>query len=156
MTLSEALSHGGAPSHLPQVLIADDDPSVLATLQNAFAQLMILPAAASDGIDAWQMICNARPDIVIVNWMLPRMDGYRICRDLREEGLAMSVLMIGKDILHDIWRKMPLPADYVLCKPFEVDLVDQLVRLVAFWRARRPGTLGPPDVPKRSPREHYN
>ena len=155
MTLSEGLSHGSAARRLPRILVADDDPSVLEVLHNTFAQLAIVPLTALDGRNAWQIVCNSRPDIVIVNWMLPQIDGYRICQDLREEGQLMSVLMIGKDILHDVWRKMPSTADYVLCKPFGVDLADQLLRLVAFWRARTSGRLSPPDGLQR-PEEPYN
>ena len=76
------------------VLIIEDDPSMLIGLKDNFAFKGYKVLTAADGEKGLDAALNARPDLIILDIMLPKINGYEICRLLRQEGLEMPIIML--------------------------------------------------------------
>ena len=116
-----------------EVLIADDDPASLAALEKAFRIQGYETIACTDGREAWAAI-NKNPyvSLVVLNWMLPQMDGHEICRRLRKQRPeVVSVLMVGGAFLREAWSAMGLESRYVLAKPLPKTGVERMIGRIA-------------------------
>jgi len=93
---------------------------------------------ASDGEEGLRAALEGRPDLVILDLMLPKINGYEICRLVREEGFDMPILMLtAKAQESDIILGLNLGADDYVTKPFSIR--ELLARANAFLRRRRQG-----------------
>ncbi|GEM_PF-6651938 len=121
------------------IAIVDDDATYTAACEEAFGQEDLHMICFTNGTEAWRDI-RSRPNLLLIvaNWMLPGLDGYRICRLLAQQGSATTtVLTVGRRFLPEIWAKMRLRADYVLAKPFPASgIKEQALLLVATARRR--------------------
>jgi Response regulators consisting of a CheY-like receiver domain and a winged-helix DNA-binding domain len=114
-------------------MIVDDDPNirelVMALLQNHGLEA----CEAADGRDALQKMLEAKPDLAIIDVMMPNMDGFELCRHLRRCYDNMPVLMLtAKGELTDKVKGFRLGADDYLTKPFAGD--ELIVRVQALLR----------------------
>jgi DNA-binding response OmpR family regulator len=104
-----------------RVLIVEDDPDIgrLVTLQ--LAELACDSRLVTDGVTALDEARNGRYDLVILDVMLPRLDGLQICRRLRESGCQVPILMLtAKSTEIDRVLGLELGADDYLTKPFSM------------------------------------
>ena len=93
---------------------------------------------AADGEKGFALAVDARPDLIVLDLMLPRMNGYEICRRLRREHLEIPVLMLtAKGEESDVVLGLELGADDYVKKPFSVR--ELLARAEALLRRRRHG-----------------
>lgn len=117
-----------------KVLVVDDDPHLLRLLIY-YLQLQGFEAlAARDGLQAIQQVEEARPDFVLLDIVLPRLDGFSVCQRIREHS---AVPIIGMAALNDEGkaRLLRLGADDYLEKPFDVDeLLDHIHRVLQWGR----------------------
>ncbi|WP_034379249.1 MULTISPECIES: response regulator transcription factor [unclassified Dehalobacter] len=118
---------------MSKIMIVDDDPNirelVLALLQNNGFEA----CAAADGRDALQKMLKDKPDLAIIDIMMPNMDGFELCRHLRRYYENMPVLMLtAKGELASKVKGFGLGADDYLTKPFEGD--ELIVRVQALLR----------------------
>jgi DNA-binding response OmpR family regulator len=101
------------------ILVVDDEPHIveLASLylrNDGFATL-----SAPDGLKALEMIREHRPDLVVLDIMLPRLDGWEVCRQLRQKGDSVPIIMLTARSEHvDRIVGLELGADDYLTKPF--------------------------------------
>lgn len=120
------------------ILIIEDDPSMLIGLKDNFAYkgYKVLTADAGEkGLDA---ALNAKPDLIILDLMLPKINGYEICRLVRQEGLEMPIIMLtAKSEESDVVLGLNLGADDYVTKPFSIN--ELLARAAAFLRRTRKG-----------------
>lgn len=117
------------------VLIVEDDPAILRGLSDnlRFEGYEIL--TATDGDAGYRLALEKKPDMLILDLMLPKMSGFEICRKLREEGFSNSILMLtarGEET--DRVLGFDLGADDYVTKPFSIR--ELLARVRA--RLRRP------------------
>ena len=77
-----------------KVLIIEDDPALLRGLKDNFAFEGYQVLTASDGDKGLGMALNARPDLIVLDIMLPSVNGYEICRLVRKEKLDMPIIML--------------------------------------------------------------
>jgi len=120
----------------PSVLIVEDDPALLRGLQDNFDLAGYRVIAARDGNAGLEAALADRPDLVLLDIMLPGLDGYEVCRRIREAGLDVPVLMLtARGQEEDIVRGLNLGADDYVTKPFSIK--ELLARCNAFLRRRR-------------------
>ena len=120
----------------PTVLIIEDDPSMLRGLKDNFEFDGYKVLTATDGDAGVKAALGAKPDLVILDVMLPKVNGYEVCRFIREEKLAMPVLMLtAKSQESDIILGLKLGADDYVTKPFSIKEV--LARAEVLLRRQR-------------------
>lgn len=118
-----------------RVLIVEDDRSMASLLQRGLEEENHVVSVAHDGAEGLDLCESYQFDIVVLDWMLPRMDGLEVARRLRKSGRAMPILMLtARDAVPDIVKGLDAGADDYLTKPFS--FAEFLARLRAL--ARRP------------------
>ncbi len=118
------------------VLIVEDDPSMLTGLKDNFAYKGYKVLTAADGEKGLDAALNAKPDLIILDLMLPKINGYEICRLIRQEGLDMPIIMLtAKGEESDVVLGLNLGADDYVTKPFSIN--ELLARSAAFLRRIR-------------------
>jgi two-component system response regulator MprA len=141
---------GGAGGVPARVLVVDDEPAVREALTSSLAFEGYDVAEAADGVAALEQMERTRPDLVVLDVLMPRMDGLTACRRLRTAGWAVPVLMLtARDMVGDRVTGLDAGADDYLVKPFELDellaRVRALLRRGAMTPARRdPAARGDP------------
>ncbi len=104
----------------PDVLVVDDSAIVLKMLTEILASEGFGVRQAENGRIALEMIQQARPDLVVLDVMMPEMDGYEVCRTVRQESEYIPILMItAKGELQDLVRGLEVGADDYIAKPFQ-------------------------------------
>ncbi|MDT3440502.1 MULTISPECIES: response regulator transcription factor [unclassified Pseudofrankia] len=115
-----------------RVLIVDDDAAVRQSLERSLRFEGYEVATAADGIAALELIARERPDIAILDVMMPRMDGLEACRQLRARGDDLPVLMLtARDGLADRVSGLDVGADDYLVKPFALEELFARLRALA-------------------------
>lgn len=125
---------------MANVLLIEDDRALVEALSMAFEDAGHAVSAAFDGRDGLARIVRDRPDVVICDVSLPRMDGLSLCRALRERGDAVPfVLLTARDSEIDQALGLELGADDYVVKPASVRVllarVSALLRRQALLRA---------------------
>jgi len=116
-----------------RILIADDEFHLLNVLRLNLELENFNVLMASDGDEALQKAMHEEPDVVILDVSMPKMDGYSVCRKLREEGFTMPVIMLtARTQVQDRVEGLGCGADDYVCKPFDMD--ELLARLAAQLR----------------------
>ncbi|MFC1635356.1 response regulator transcription factor [Planctomycetota bacterium] len=126
---------------MKNVLIVEDNQAMLRGLQDNFTLRGYRVKTAPDGERGLRAALAGKPDLVILDIMLPKMNGYDICSHIRREKLDMPIIMLtAKDRESDVVLGLNVGADDYMTKPFSVK--ELLARADAFMR-RRPSE---PDV----------
>lgn len=120
----------------PSVLIVEDEPALLRGLKDNFEAQEYRVHVARDGREGLSAALSNTPDLVLLDIMLPRMNGYEICRAIRANRLDMPIIMLtAKGQEEDIVRGLELGADDYMTKPFSIR--ELLARAKAFLRRRQ-------------------
>jgi DNA-binding response OmpR family regulator len=115
------------------ILIVEDDPSMLTGLKDNFEFKGYKVLTAADGEKGLDAALNATPDLIILDIMLPKINGYEICRLIRAEGLAMPIIMLtAKGEESDVVLGLNIGADDYVTKPFSIS--ELLARSAALLR----------------------
>jgi len=122
------------------VLLVEDDPSIreIATLGLERAGFRV--TATGDGRDALLRFRQAPFDLVVLDVMLPSLDGFEVCREIRRESQLPIVMLTARTELHDVVVGLELGADDYVTKPFE--LPELVARIKAVLRR---SVAGPAD-----------
>ena len=115
------------------VLIVEDDVSVARFLRQAVAEAGFSPLVTGDGASALEQGRSGRFSLILLDIMIPRMNGLEVCRRLRADNVQTPVLMItARDTLEDKVEGLDAGADDYLVKPFQ--LAELLARVRALLR----------------------
>jgi len=121
------------------ILVVDDDQAVRDSLRRSLAFNGYEVELAADGLAALEAIAKRRPDAVVLDVMMPRLDGLETCRRLRSAGEDLPVLLLtARDAVPDRVAGLDAGADDYLPKPFALE--ELLARLRALLR-RTQGSL---------------
>jgi DNA-binding response OmpR family regulator len=104
-----------------KILIIEDDPGILLSLKDEFESEGYTVYSAEDGKKGLEIAKQQRPDLVILDIMLPVLDGYEVCKRLRMEGDTTPIIMLTvKDKEIDRVLGLELGADDYVAKPFSL------------------------------------
>ena len=125
----------------PRVLIAEDDPDTLVILRVNLSAAGIEPILASDGRTALARIETDDPDAVLLDVLLPGIDGWQVLEALHAKGDPVPVVMCSaKDNIHDLQRARELGAVAYLTKPFDIDRLVEVTTQVVGMRQNEPSS----------------
>jgi len=127
---------------MKRILIIEDDRAILRGLKDNLEYDKYEVLTATDGEQGYCLIQEKKPDLIILDLMLPKMSGYELCRKVREEGLTTPILMLtarGEEV--DRVLGLDLGADDYVTKPFSVP--ELLARVRAILRRVQQSKKGP-------------
>ena len=100
------------------ILLVDDEPHIIELAQMYLEQEGYTVLSAGDGERALEMIAQAEPDLVLLDLMLPKVDGWEVCRRVRAQSNLPIVMLSARDEAIDKIVGLELGADAYLTKPF--------------------------------------
>ena len=119
-----------------KILIVEDDATMRRCLKDNFEIQGYVACTAADGEAGYEAALVERPDLIVLDIMLPKINGYELCRLLRKEGLETPILMLtAKGQESDIVLGLNIGADDYITKPFGIK--ELLARVNAFLRRSR-------------------
>src|SRR5512136_1317097 len=121
---------------MSKILVVDDEPSIVDVLTYNLAKAGHQPIVARDGETALRLARAERPDLVILDLMLPGIDGLDVCREIRKEGEMPVIMLTAKDEEIDRVVGLELGADDYVVKPFSVR--ELMARVKSVLRRARP------------------
>ena len=128
------------------ILAIEDDPAILRGLSDNLRFDGYEVITATDGEAGYQLQRERKPDLIVLDLMLPRMSGFEFCRKLRGEGVQTPILMLtARSEEPDRVLGLDLGADDYVTKPFSVR--ELMARIRALLRRSQPGPEGAPALP---------
>ncbi len=116
---------------IPQVLVVDDEPNIRELVQVALKFHGCSVTTAVNGKDALRQAETGRPDLIVLDVMLPDMDGFEVCRRLRAAGNEVPVIFLtARDTSSDTVTGLAIGGDDYVTKPFSVEALVARVRAV--------------------------
>ena len=115
----------------PVVLVVDDSPTVRKIVQLTLQREHIRVVTAGDGLSALAAVADEQPDLILLDIMLPRMDGYNICQIVRKNMAYRDlpiIMLSGKDGLFDKMRGKLAGSTEYMTKPFDSAELVQTVK----------------------------
>ena len=120
---------------MKKILLVDDEPNIIMSLEYTFKKQNFEVFIARDGQEALDILKNEQPDLIILDIMMPKVDGYATIESVKKnEKLANCkvIFLSAKNKESDIEKGMQLGADAYMTKPFSIKkLVDQVNELLA-------------------------
>ncbi|MHB8883147.1 MAG: response regulator transcription factor [Thermodesulfovibrionales bacterium] len=125
---------------MPRVLIVDDEPNIVLALELLMKRDGYETLSVDDGQKAFEAVKEFRPDLVILDIMMPKMDGYEVCQRIRADDQLrdVSIIMLtakGREVEKE--KGMALGADLYITKPFSTREVMLKVREILDRRTDR-------------------
>lgn len=119
---------------MKKVLIADDEPNILLSLEFLMKKEGYQVFIARDGVETRQILAEQIPDLVILDIMMPEVDGYQICKEIKDDkGMTQTkiIFLSAKNQAADLEKGYALGADLYLTKPFSTrNLAKQVAQLL--------------------------
>lgn len=129
-----------------RILIVEDDPETTELVGLYLARDGHKVMSATDGLEGLRLAREARPDLVILDLMLPKMDGLEVCRTLRDESMVPIVMLTARVEEVDRLTGLDLGADDYVSKPFSPRELAARVRAVLRRTAREALERGPEEL----------
>ena len=133
MINEHAWSHGTMTTNVQaaKILVADDDLEILALIARHLSELPAEILEASDGEEALHLAQHERPNVIVLDVMMPSMSGWEVCRAIREDKALTGTNVIMLTGIGERLNEMTSPlygADDFLDKPFKLDDLKEKVR----------------------------
>ena len=113
------------------ILVVDDNPDLTDFLKKSLGEYFKRVVIASDGVEALQLTRNHAPDIIVSDVMMPRMNGYELCKNIKED-ITIShipiILLTARDDKQSQLSGYKNGADAYLTKPFEIEMLMEIIR----------------------------
>ena len=120
----------------PRILIVEDEPAIRSGLIDVFTYHGFQVDSAVDGLDAWHKAQRGPHDLILLDVMLPGLDGFEICRRIREHDREQAVILLtARSTDEDIIHGLSLGADDYVAKPFSI--TELVLRVNAVLRRAR-------------------
>lgn len=136
------MTDGAAEPSKPLILVVEDEPAVATMLRYNLEKQGFRVDEAGDGGEALTRIAESRPDLVLLDWMLPIMSGIEVCRQVRRNPHTADlpvIMLTARADDQDAVRGLNTGADDYITKPFNIEAL--LARMRALLR-RSGGTTG--------------
>lgn len=115
-----------------RILIIEDDEAIQRILRRALTYEGYVVESAQDGESGLKLFRESRPDLVVLDWMLPGIDGLEVCQRLRAASKVPILMLTAKDTVQDRVQGLDAGADDYIVKPFQVE--EFLARVRALLR----------------------
>jgi two-component system, OmpR family, alkaline phosphatase synthesis response regulator PhoP len=120
-----------APAPATSLLVVEDDENISTAIQEYFSRAGYSVTTASDGVAGVEAANKNRPDVVVLDLMLPKMDGLAVCKELRQSNPQMPIIMLtAKDDIVDKVLGLEMGADDYITKPFSLREVEARIKSV--------------------------
>ncbi|MDB5074510.1 MAG: cusR [Chloroflexi bacterium] len=129
------------PDEEINILVVDDEPHITDFIALGLNREGYTVTCAADGKDALRLVQAAKPDLVILDLMLPGLDGLEVCRRLRTLSAMPILLLTARDAVEDRVQGLDAGADDYLCKPFSFAELSARVRALLRRSGAVPGTV---------------
>ncbi|CAM3682980.1 response regulator transcription factor [Marinicrinis lubricantis] len=117
------------------ILVVDDDDKITSLLKRSLTFEGFSVQTASNGMEGLQSMLEREPDLLILDVMMPQLDGWEVCARLRESGSEVPILMLtAKDAIEERVKGLDMGADDYLVKPFALE--ELLARVRALLRRK--------------------
>ena len=138
----EATGAAPAPAPATSLLVIEDDENISTAIAEYFSRAGYSVTTAADGVAGVEAAVKNRPDVVVLDLMLPKMDGLAVCKELRQQNQQMPIIMLtAKDDVVDKVLGLEMGADDYITKPFSLREVEARIKSV-LRRARAVATAG--------------
>jgi len=138
----EATGVAAAPAPATSLLVVEDDENISTAIKEYFSRAGYSVTTASDGVAGVEAAGKNRPDVVVLDLMLPKMDGLAVCKELRQSNPQMPIIMLtAKDDIVDKVLGLEMGADDYITKPFSLREVEARIKSV-LRRARAATATG--------------
>ena len=118
------------------ILIVEDDPNIVDLMRSNLVVRGFHTVVSTDGRQALKLLETERPDIILLDLMLPAIDGFDLCRQMRERSSVGVIVVSARGGDHDKVAALNLGADDYMTKPFSIE--ELLARIAATLRRTRP------------------
>lgn len=145
-SLGEA--QGAAVTPRKRLLVVDDEPAVRRILETRLRMAGYTVILAGDGEEALSQFYREQPDLVVLDVMLPKLDGFGVCRQLRAESSVPIIIVSALDNTSEKVAGLELGADDYLPKPFAPRELE--MRIAAVLRRQEVAPVPQPSVPRES------
>ena len=133
-------------THIPKVLVVDDEPNIRELVQVALTFHGCTVVTAASGQAALREAAASEPDLVVLDVVLPDLDGFEVCRRLRARGDEVPIIFLtARDTSSDTVQGLALGGDDYVTKPFSVEALVARIRAVLRRTTRTPGGDGQVD-----------
>ena len=130
---------------MSRILVVEDDPAILRGLSDNLKAESHEVLAATDGEEGYRLIVKQKPDLIILDLLLPKLGGYEVCRKVRGEGVHTPILILSaRGEESDRVLGLDLGADDYITKPFSIR--ELLARVRALLRRAQPATALPNEL----------
>lgn len=123
-----------------KILVADDDQNIAELLKLYLEKEGYTVVLAADGMEANEKFAAENPDIVLLDIMMPKLDGWQVCRDIRKKSNCPIIMITAKGETFDKVLGLELGADDYMTKPF--DTKEMVARIKAVLRRTSAGPAG--------------
>ena len=137
MALRAAKMQGCMNKHGATILVVDDEQEVVRALRRSLSAHGYMVLVATSGEEAMEVVSQKRPDLLLLDLLLPGMSGLEVCRKIRESSNVPIIVLSVKDSERDKVEALDLGADDYVAKPFGINEVLACIR-VALRRVARP------------------
>ncbi|MGO4499388.1 response regulator transcription factor [Paenibacillus sp. 2RAB27] len=121
------------------IMVIDDDEKITSMLRRGLAFEGYLVTTAANGLEGLKQMLVTEPQLIILDVMMPHIDGWEVVRRIRESGSEVPILMLtAKDDISDRVKGLDLGADDYLVKPFALEELLARVRVLLRRRTERP------------------
>ena len=114
----------------PRVLVIDDDTTLAKAVRLYFDKMGYQVFVASDGLEGLRQVFHARPDVIILDIMMPNMDGWELAKRVREISEVPIVILTARKQENEVVRGLRLGADDYVAKPFSLKELEARVDAV--------------------------
>src|SRR5499427_4036350 len=128
-----------------RVLIVEDDPNIVDLIRSNLAVRGFDTFVSTDGSKALALLDTEQPDMVLLDLMLPEVDGFELCRQIRERSPVAIIVVSARGGERDKVTALNMGADDYMTKPFGIE--ELLARILATLRRTRPAADAPETVP---------
>lgn len=125
--------------HRPLILIVEDDQAVGSMIDDDLSSAGYRTIRAEDGREAVEKVGSHRPDLIVMDLMMPRLTGGEAARVLRADPLTMHIPIVGISAVADVTAIAELlPIDAILPKPFDLDELREVIQRLLAGRVGEP------------------
>jgi len=122
-----------------RALVVEDDPNIVDLIRSNLAVRGFDTVVSSDGLRALRLLETESPDIVLLDLMLPEVDGFELCRQIRERSSVAIIVVSARGGERDKVSALNVGADDYMTKPFSIE--ELLARINATLRRTRPAAV---------------